>query len=276
METEEYISRLLKVGISATLYMCEYCGVETISTTNMCMCSNCESIVSNTRALIEKRDNLLLNDLDSINRSVSAMKYEDAISIYQRLIDERKDPSLMYVSAITHLKYSNYQIMQIGYTKTGFMDENATYRNNAASLASKAKKLLTKAISAAKSDSAQGHNSLNLTYNKFLCQTKMNSLRGAKNSTGMLEKMDNEYVLNYAQMVFESASAKYDKVLMIAEKFTTKETFSINAFYYMGFALFKLKRIKEAKSVLDELKKILNSNNLDALLFEVNAQLSIY
>lgn len=276
MDTRGYVAILQESKRAAGSLMCQYCGVETLALGDTCMCSNCESMVTTTRAMLQNKDHVLLDTLDSINRNLGDMKYDVAMPLYDRLVLDRKDPSIMYAAAIAYLKYSNYEIMQIGYAKTGFMEDNTIHRDKAAKLASSAKRLITKSISLANAEISKGNGSLNLVYNRFLAQVKIGSLRGAKDSLGLLQKMDNEYAYGYANMVFEARMERYDNALKIAETLTTQKSFSINAFYYIGLALFKKGKIKEAKTVLGALNGILKSSNLEALIFEINAQLSIY
>ena len=276
MDAKGYVSALDEFRKSAIMLICEYCGTQTPSAGDICLCFNCESMVITTRAILERRDHTLVDTLDSINKNINDMNYEAAVPLYEKLIADRKDPSLMYAAAILYLKYSNYEITQIGYAKIGFMEENTIHRDKGAKLASTAKKLLTKSISVANAEIAKGNMPLSLVYNRFLAQIKMGGVKGAKESIELLQKTGNEYIYNYASMVFESRMEHYDNALKIADKLTDQKSFSVNAFYYIGLALFKKRKIKDAKMVLEELNVTLKNNNLEALLFEINAQLEIY
>ena len=276
MDAKGYVSALEEFKKSSSLLICEYCGVETASLGDICVCSNCESMVVTTRPILQKKDHPLLDSLDSINNAINDMKYELAIPIYDKLIADKKDPSLMYAAAILYLKYSNYEITQIGYAKPGFMEDNTVHRDKGAKLASTAKKLLSKSISVANAEIAKGNTPLSLVYNRFLAQVKMGSVKGAKESVGLLQKLGNEYIYNYASLVFEARMEHYDNTIKIADTLTDPKSFSVNAFYYIGLGLFKKRKVKDAKMVLEALNGILKSNNLEALIFEINAQLEIY
>lgn len=273
MNGKAYVTMLGTLEKKGALFMCEYCGIETPALESQCICSNCESLVSSTRAILEKKDHILLDALDSINNSIANSDYDAALSIYERIIAERKEPSLMYAAAIAYLKYSNHEITKIGYMSMGFMEENTRHRDKAAKLVSSAKKLLTKSIGMANAEMAKGNRPVNLVYNRFLAQIKMGGVKGAQETVGMLEKMGNEYVYDYAAMVFEARMERYGKVITMAEKLTKEKSFSLNAFYYIGLALFKTGKMRDAKEVLEALNGILKSSNLEALIFEVNAQL---
>jgi tetratricopeptide (TPR) repeat protein len=276
MDIKNYETTLHNLMKSYSLLMCEYCGVETFNSVSakLCICSNCESIIVTTKAMLEKKDGSLVDNLTKINRSVGEFKFDDTIALYDKMIAEKKDPSLMYAEAIAYLKYSNYEITQIGYAKPGFMEDNTVHRDRAAKFASTAKKLLTKSISIANAEMAKGNRSLNLVYNRFLAQVKLGGVKGAKESVEILEKMGNEYVYDYAYMVFEARMEKYDNTLKVADKLTKDDNFSVNAFYYIGLALFKKGNMKDAKTVLQSLNWVLKSTNLEALIFEINAQLA--
>ena len=274
MNAGQYIKTLKLAESASSPFTCEYCGAETSARGEVCMCSNCESMVVTTRVILEKRDHVLLNLLDSINKQVAESKYEDALASYEKLIAERKDPSMMYAAAVTYLKYSNHEVMQIGYTRPGFMEENAVYRNKAAQLVSSAKKLLAKSISMANVEIAKGNKPLNLVYNRFLAQIKMNSMKGAKHSIELLSQIGNEYVYDYAQMVFNAAMGKYDDAIKMADRLVTGKAFSVNAYYYIGLALFKKRHFRDAKTVLDALNGIIKSDNITMLIFEANAQMT--
>jgi hypothetical protein len=75
-------------------------------------------------------------------------------------------------------------------------------------------------------------------------------------------------------MVFESRMEKYDSLANTAEALIGTELFSINAFYYIGLMLFKKRKMKDARLLLGSLNGLLKSNNLEALIFEVDCQLA--
>lgn len=276
MDERGYIERFRALQKGAPLLMCECCGVETASVGDMCICSNCENMVVTNRNILEKKDHVLLDTLDKINKSLSEFKYDDAIALYEKLMADRKEPSLMYAAAIAYLKYSNYEIMQIGYQKPGFMEGNTMYRDNASKLTSTAKKLLTKSISTANAEVAKGNNSLNLVYTCFLAAVKMENVKGAQYTVQIIQKMGNEYIYNYSQMVFDAMIDNHDDVIKVADKLTKKDSFSINAFYYIALALFKKGKSKDAKLILEGLNGLIKSQNLEALIFQINEQTTIW
>ncbi|MGI0100866.1 MAG: hypothetical protein ACREBH_04090 [Candidatus Micrarchaeaceae archaeon] len=272
MNVGSCIKRLHDIEAQARALMCEYCGTETLGMGDMCMCSNCESMVLTDRSTLQAKDAVLLDSLDSISKLIGDSSYKEAMEIYDKMIAERNEPSLMYAAAVALFRYSNYEIMQINYMSKGFMDENAIHRSNASKLISSAKKLLAKSISIANKEIAGGIAPLNLLYNRFLSQVKMGNSKGAKESLDALIKSNNEYVSTYSSMLFESYIGRYGNVVEIADKLTTEKSFSVNAFYYIGLALFKTRDAGGAKKILYALRESLKSDSLDALILEVDYQ----
>lgn len=276
MELKSSIAELRITLKASTQFLCERCGAETAAIGGMCMCSNCESIATNTRSTLERKDHMLLGSLDRINKAIAASDYNSAISVYDELVSQRKDPSLMYAEALLYLKYSNYEVMQIGYENPGFMEGNTAHRDKASKLASLAKKLLAKSVSQSKREIMASPGSLGLTYNLFLSQMKLGMMRAANSTINDILKLDSRYVYNYAKMVFEARREHYDDMVKAADTLTSAENFSLNAFYYMGLWLFKKGRYKEAKEMLNSLNGLMRSSNLEALLFEIDAQLATW
>lgn len=274
MDTRKYVSLLEDCKNSGKLLMCEYCGHETVSTRDLTICSNCESIITTTKPMLEKKDPALLKELQAIIDDTNAMNYSPVIASYDKIILERKEPQFMYAAALANIRYSNHEITLINYNKPGFMEENAVHRDKAAKLISSAKKLLTKSIKLTKDEMIQQNNSLNLTYNLFLMELKLGKAKSANATMQKLKELGNEYLYNYAVMIFEANREKYDAVIKVADTFMKKDRFCTNAFYYLSLALFKKGRLNDAKSILESIKDVIKTESMEALSFEVNYQLS--
>ena len=274
MDAKSYAAMLDKIKGSLSPLMCEYCGVETLALGGICMCSNCEGIASENRSKIEGRDQALADSLESIREAIEANKYDEAIAAYDSIVKARSDPMMMYAEAIACIKQSNYEIEQISYMRPAFMEQNTVHRDKAAKLVSTAKKLLQRSISIANGELKNGNKSPDIAYGRFLAQIKMENMRGAKSSMEELSRLGDDYAHRYAMMVFEANMERFDNVIKLAEALTGEKSFSINAYYYMGLALFKKKKFVEAKIVLEGLGKIIKSDNLESLIFEVSAQMT--
>lgn len=251
------------------MVICEYCGTETPSISETCICSNCECLASTRRLLLANRDHLLLESLDSIKNLAFDSKYAEAISIYDKLISERKDPFLMYAEALLYIRYSNYELSKITYDKRGFMDENTLSRNSASKLISSSKKLLERAISTIELEISKGNKSANMFYLLFLCQLKMQNYRAARPNLEILKMIPDDYLYSYASMIFNMHIQDYKSAAAFAEKLISKENFSINSLYYTAFMKFKQRDFAEAKKLLDGLNQLIPNKNVELLLSEI-------
>ena len=54
MNINGHLSLLQEAEKFGAVIICEYCGVETLSLGNICMCSNCENIATTTASMLEK------------------------------------------------------------------------------------------------------------------------------------------------------------------------------------------------------------------------------
>ena len=274
MDQNADTSELAKLLKSSSLFVCAQCGTETVALGGMCMCSNCESIATDTRSVLKAKDHVLLDALEKLNASIESNDYASAISVYDSLVAERKSPFLMYAQALLYMKYSNHEIGQIGYENPGFMEGNAVHRQNASKFASLSKKLLTKSIHTSKKEIEGGAASPSLSYNLFLSQIKLGMMRAASATVNDISKLGNSYVYNYALMVFKARREHYDQMIKLAENLANADSFSLNAFYYIGLGFFKKGKYKQAKSILSSIEGLMKSGNLEALMFEIDAQLA--
>jgi tetratricopeptide (TPR) repeat protein len=274
MDDVQYLKIIDGLESSHQTLMCEYCGAETPSIGELCICSNCECVAHSTRPMLEKRDHLLLDALDSINSSIASQNYDAALATYDKLVAERKEPPYMYAQALLYLKYSNYEIGKINYSRQGFMEENTTHRNNAAKSASASKRLIAKAISVAENETATGNTSPNIVYMLFLAQMKLGNHRAAQISMNQLFKIGNRYLADYSAMVFSTHMQDYAGAIKSAERLLINDNFSVNALFYIGYSKFRGGKVKEAGNMLARLGSLIVSENLHALLQEMSEQFS--
>lgn len=267
----DYLNVLENAESKGVIFLCEYCGCETISTSEKAMCSNCECVVATTKAVLERKDSALCGDLAQIRSSIDNKDYKAAIELYGRLAS-KDEPQLLYAAALANLKYSNEEIAQIGYDKNGFMEENTIHRANASKLVSNSKRLLTKAIKRGNDEIKQGNNSPNLIYTLFLAELKLGRTKHARSYMQALEKSDRE-LYYYSLILFGSAIGDYNSVIRLCRPLMTEGKFTFNAYYYMALALFKTGRYAEAQQILVSLKNYVRNENIEALLFETRYQL---
>jgi tetratricopeptide (TPR) repeat protein len=265
----KYAAILSNIENTYSEVICEYCGTETPSIGDACICSNCECLAHITRQILASRDNPLLASLDNIRSKVASSEYADAISVYDKLILERQDPFLMYAEALLYIQYSNYELSKISYDKTGFMDENASSRAIASKFISNSKRLLQKAISAVELDISKGNKSANATYLLFLCQLKMQNYRAARSRLEELGAMPDKYIFNYASMIFNILVNDHKSAEKFADKLLSNDIFSINSLYYIAFIRFKQRNFTEAKELLTSLNQLIPNRNVGFLLDEI-------
>ncbi len=272
MNTTQYLEVLNALENSHNTLLCSYCGSETASMGDNCICSNCESFVDSTRVALDKRDHALLEALGAINSYVRDSEYDNAIVVYDKLISLNRDPCLMYAEGLLYLQYSNHELAMISYDKQGFMEDNALHRDKAAKLASASKRLLAKGIATAQSEISSGNSSPVVLYSLFLCQLRLSNYRGAQNSMKALESTGSGYLAAYASMLFNADMGHYDGAIASAERLLTGKDFSVNALFYIGLSKFKKGHAADAKRILVALSGLVYSEAIAALLKEIEGQ----
>ena len=269
MNTNQYLAVLNSLKNSHATIFCCYCGSETPAIGDRCICSNCESFIDSERAALERNDHALLETLVGINANVRDSGYDDAIAAYEKLIQLNKDPGLVYAEALLLMQYSNHELAGISYDRAGFMEENAGHRDKAAELASSSKRLLTKGMSIAKVEIANGNSSPATLYLLFLCQMRMEDYRGAQNSMKELEAKGHEYLAAYSSMLFHAETGRYENAIADAERLLDRQRFSVNALFYIGLSRFKEGHVKDAERILAAFSGVVSSGAVDAMMEEI-------
>jgi tetratricopeptide (TPR) repeat protein len=264
MNIARYIRLLKTVEDSGSMLACTSCGAETLSVGGIGVCSNCESLVYATRKALTTTNPDLLNSLDVVNRSASNGDFDLAISAYDNI--GREKPSLLYAEALLCLRYSNREVSAINYGRKGFMEENAAQRSKASMLASKSKRLITKAMSLATEEMNSGGGSLETVYTLFLLQAKLGKLKSAGSTLLVLESMGNTYLSRYASVIFNTSLKRYDEALKGVDSMMGANYLPLNAFYYASFALFKKGMLDESAALLGRLQHLMSSANVESLL----------
>ena len=264
MDVNRYVKILDSMGASASNLMCRSCGLITPSIGQLGICHNCESAISMGRDMLVKRSPDLVAALDDINAKLDANMYDEALAAYDELIKKDAEPSLVYAEALAYSRRSNYEVAQISYDRPGFMEENAEHRGNAARYAATARMLFNKAASQCRAALAGGE-SPSSRYTAFMSYVKLGDYKAARAMLGEMADSGNDYVHEYAAMVFCSATGRFDEMLGHAEELTKPGSFSINAFFYIALALLKNHDKKQALRLLGALKKHVDSDAIRAL-----------
>ncbi len=259
---------LLKFVESANKkFQCIYCGTETYILNNIGICSNCENIISLPNSVLITKDPDAVNKISEISQNLSKEnakeeEFENAIKIYDELIATKKHSGYLYAKALLLIKYSNYNSDQINYDRQGFMEENSKYNEKAIQLISNSKLLLYKIIATCNANIINNINSVNEIYLMFLSYIKLNNLKSAQTSLNLIKRFNENYISEYAQLIFNISSKNFKDAETNAENLLKQNNFSINALFYYSFILFNKNKFKQSKIILNILERYIN-NNLD-------------
>ena len=259
-----FLPALKLAKASGTKLFCGYCGTETAAIGGKGICSNCEMPLEQDRATFSERNAELFQAIASIKSAVEKGDFDGAAKMYGDAFAKYHDPGLLYAESLVRIKQSNAAIAQIRYDRKGFMEENTAHRNEGAQRVSDAKLLLTKAISVC--NSAAGTIPANgNAFLLFLCYSRMDMQRAAKNAIGIIEKSGNTYLGAYARMAHDAAIRDYAALEKDSETMLSRERFSVNALFYAALA--KLKRGDEegAKRIAKEARKVVKIESLESL-----------
>ncbi len=269
MELRQYAKRLERLSKSYHRMVCMYCGAETTAQSDLCICSNCESITRYDKALLSSRDPTLVESLGVISVALGKKDYTAAIAEYEKIFQERKDPLYLYAESLAYIKYSNDENGNIGYEKPGFMEDNTALREQALGLASEAKRLLAKSAYMLADYVSKGDASLSNLYSLALVRLKLGDLKGAQESVNSIGKLGNSTLYNYAAMLLETQLGNYAQAGKHADALISSDDAPVNAFFYAGLSMFKQGRYADAKRLLDSLSGVSGSASIPALVKEM-------
>ncbi len=247
---------------SGMLIKCPYCGAKTISLSDHCVCSWCEALIH--KKISETSSGALSQAVASIGQSYSSKDYNAAVSSCDSAYAASKSAWFLYIKGIILLSASNNETSLISYDKPGFMEENAARRAAASKLYADSRLSLYKAISEAGKVSADSK-ALDTTFLQFIASFKLKDKAGAKHYLNELSEMENTLASSYAKMLLFNFNGLYGESLTHAESLLTKKSFSVGALYYASLALFKLRKIPDAKALVGEAIKYISTPSALAL-----------
>jgi len=249
---------------------CEYCGNETLTITNPWFCSYCESLLFESTQSVRVRDAALTNGLDAVNGFIDTGEYGKAVDAYSKIILNYNEPAFHYRYALLHIAYSNSEVSKIRYDREGFMEENAALREHASLLVSDAKRIFNHAIAMCRKESGKGSLTPVGKHIEFMSYVKLGRLRSAK---GALERMQQGslYLYKYAEMVLDAEMGNSGGALAAADWLLRRDTFSINALYYVALAALRSNQPREAQRILEGLGAFVKSPAIGALVGEARA-----
>ena len=247
MNVKTYIKLLKGVEASSKIYVCPYCGSKTYSKTDQFFCSYCEGLIPSGRAVPVES----IQQASEINNLVRSSKFDLAFQKYESLADYSINPYFAYAEALAYIELSNYETSQINYTLNGFMEENIVHRNNSIAAFSKARLLLAKSIETAKKEVQGGPETAPYMHAMFLSYVRLGDFKAASSVLEKTKKLGSTLVSEYESMVLENNIGEYDKTTEDSVKLLSADMLSVNAAYYLAYALFKKKREKDALAILN-------------------------
>jgi hypothetical protein len=254
--------------------VCEFCGEETQSGTDLSLCSNCESVVGTDRATLKVADPHLLESLESISAAVRDRDFASASSVYDALISERGRAQLVYAKGVMLIEQSNYETSQISYTRGGVMEENSAHRRKSLLLISDAKKHIAKALHAMEGAAAEGADDPRVWYSMLLCELKMGNLRGALRCAGQIAGSTDKMLADYSNMILLQGAGDFRGAMAAAELILGQKTPPVNALYYAAFGKLKAGKPNEALAMLDASRGLINNRRVEALAAEIRGRSS--
>ncbi len=252
--------------------MCPFCGNSSPADAETWVCCFCENANSDTMLSIRMKDGALLATLSNVESAIGRGDFENALKEYNGIVARYNDPGFIYAYGLLHIQYSNSLIASISYDRKGFMEENAVLKENAVKVASKAKMILNKAnVICKRLMTADTHSEL-LAYTLFIINIKLKKIKTAKRAILILKDLKSNYLASYAEMVLNAEIGNYKETLKVAQ---TLPADSANAFYYMGWALFKMGKESEAKKLIGALSLQFQSEVTVALSSEIEKAMRI-
>ncbi len=248
---------------------CVYCGHENITAGDVWVCNYCEMAMNSANAMSKLGDGTLQESLKAVNGGISAGNFDAALAEYEKLAAKYKEPQFYYREGLICFQQSNAEVEQVRYDRKGFMEENAVHRANASKIESKAKTILYKASVLCQTEMKSGIEDPFLGFAYFMINVKIGNLKTAKDGIAVIDKHGNAYLSGYANMVFSAELGRYWDVIAHANALTKSDMFSPNAYYYIAWALFKLRRHRESMHIVRELEKYIKTGSVYALMHDI-------
>ncbi|MCW6160316.1 MAG: hypothetical protein LVQ95_04490 [Candidatus Micrarchaeales archaeon] len=249
---------------------CSYCGAENFSDKDVWVCYNCELANYGAMRDIWMNNKVLIDQIAQVNKLIGMDDFAGAAAEYEKILTMLGEPEFLYSAALIHKRNSNHEISLIRYDRMGFMEENAVHKENAIKESNRAALLLNKASAALEEQFKKGIRQPASIFTFFMTNIKLGNLKTAKRGIGMLKVSGNLYLSKYADMVFNAELLKPVETA-VASIDCLKVNTSVNAVYYLGWALFKGKRYREATDLLTGIRKYVDTGNIDAMLQNIES-----
>lgn len=238
-------------------------------------CPNCELLVNYSGAAAPEISAERSAALRSAWDSIKGGRYNDADEGFKRAIDGAEDPRYAYAYGISLIRYSNYELSQISYTREGFMEENARHRDRSTELYAQAMMMMHRCIYMI-SRNSDYYKSPELRYCMILAMMKVENRRGARVELDGIGEIDRDGAISgYAEVAYGSYIRDYRNTLKLLDKRFDSGVFTHNDIYYLSFSLFKSGRIAASKRILELLIRLFKDERAGVLLEDVRRATAI-
>ncbi len=252
---------------------CPYCGNDTLTMNknDYWICSHCECPIYGP-SLPENAQGGEAAAISNINSMIERGDYQSAVTEYDKLIKDHGTAAHWYRYGMLYVEYSNAEVSAIKYDRKGFMEENSEHREKAGALLSKAKLLLYKALRVCQNSFDQEVADPQTAFIYVMASTKLGDPRGIKKGLAILMNMKSDMLIEYGGMMLSVTLADHNNVILHADKILTQDLFSVNALYYMAWALFKKGKANDAMKILKGMSIFIHTPSMDGLVKEIEAQ----
>ena len=261
MNVSDYLKAASTVAAQGKIATCNYCKTKTLYAGDYCICSGCEAIIYPAKGITDQQVDALTS---AIHDAYAAQDYDKALQACDGTFSTTKSYWFVYLKGIILISKSNYETALIRYDKPGFMDDNAEHRRLASAIYADARLNLYRSIELAKAASKDSP-ALSTDYMVAITSIKLGDYTQAKHYIEALEAHKSSLAINYLKMALFTGLGQYDDALKNATALMNTENFSINAMAYAAHALFKKKRLKEARLLIDNTVKYVSTPSVLSL-----------
>lgn len=223
---------------------CRHCGSNIIFWQGEeSICSFCEAFFSPG----ERMEGGRLDSFSELQELYDSKKFDDAIKKADSLALNNVDPHTLYGLGAIYAALSDIKYYGMDYGLQGFMEQNAVNSRSSLGLTAKSKEMFFKSIYLLGKE-VMDSDSSDLIYLRFMANIKLGRLVDAKKDLGLMNTkgLKGEYV----RMVYAAETrdkTAYEQI----NKFIKKG--DVNSVFYLAKHYADIKKLEEAKTILDKL-----------------------
>jgi uncharacterized Zn finger protein (UPF0148 family) len=252
---KKYIDAIKKAEIFELT--CPNCGALTRYTKGKSVfCNFCEQYINISEAEIANETGVEIQFAE-VSAAIREGAYEEAEKKAALLSKGKKDPELMYLSALAYLCISDAAYHETDYNLRGFMEQNSDNIRRGLDLTSKWKEYFYKAIKIVKYEigrdvAVDG----SLLFVKFMSEIRLKRFVDAEKTLKLLHGSGIQSDLSeYADMVYNVEAGRPVAERVLPNLLSKGE---MNSFYYLAKHLAMQSRLDEAETVAKWLNRITN------------------